>query len=71
MTPDERDAAMREIAGKISVLALGLPVEAAVGGAALFIVAQCELLDDPRFTSMCADKLRTVADLLDPTKDLT
>ena len=69
MSPDERDAAMRDIAGKMSTLCLGMPVQVSVGSAALFIVAQSELVQNPEFSSLCADKLRAVADLIDPKKD--
>lgn len=64
-TPD-RDAIMRDLAHRVSTLANGTPLDLTVGGVVLFVVAQCDLADDPELNKYTARKLRAVADLLDP-----
>lgn len=66
MTPDERDAAMRNLAGAISQTCAGQDVGVAIGAAALYIVVQAGHANDPKFLKATAHKLRHVADLLDP-----
>lgn len=64
----ERDAALRDLAGRFSIVAGGQPIGISVGAAALFVVAQVEIAANPEFTKHTAQKLRQVAELLDPTK---
>lgn len=63
----ERDAALRDLAGRFSIVAGGQPLGISVGAAALFVVAQADLAANPAFSDYAAKKLRQVADLLDPT----
>ena len=62
----ERDAALRNLAGRFSIVAGGQPVGISVGAAALFVVAQVEMAGDAAFAKHTALKLRQVADLLAP-----
>lgn len=66
MSPEERDQTMRDMAHRVSILALGTPLDVTVGGVVLFIVAQCEQVKDPEFDKYVAAKLRAVADVLTP-----
>lgn len=61
-----RDAALRDLAGRFSIVAGGQPVGISVGAAALFVVAQVEMAGDAAFAKHTAQKLRQVADLLAP-----
>ena len=60
----DRDATMRDMAHRISVLANGTPMDLTVGGVVLFLVAQCDNANDPAFDKYVAAKLRAVADVL-------
>lgn len=70
MTPDERDAAMRQLAGRISETCAGQDMGVAIGAACLYIVVQAEQAGTAALMADAAYKLRAVADLLDP-KDPT
>lgn len=65
-TPADRDATMRDIANRVSVLADGTPLDVTVGGLLTFICAQCDHAKNPEFNRYTAGKLRQVADFLDP-----
>lgn len=60
----DRDATMRNMAHRISILAQGTPMDLTVGGVVLFLIAQCDHAQDPAFDKYVAGKLRQVADLL-------
>ena len=62
----ERDAALRDLAGRFSIVAGGQPIGISVGAAALFVVAQVEIAGDAAFAKAAAQKLRQTAALLDP-----
>ena len=66
MSPEERDATTRDIAHRVSVLANRTPIDVTVGGVVLFLVAQCENVKDPEFDKYVTEKLRAVADFVDP-----
>lgn len=62
----ENDAAICAAATAISVAAEGVPMHVGVGAAALYIVMLSEQLSCKDFDQKLAEKLRRVADLLDP-----
>lgn len=66
MTPDERDAAMRQLAGQISETCAAQDMAVAIGAACLYIVVQTEQADNHDFRRAVAHKLRHVANILDP-----
>lgn len=66
MTADERDAALRTLAGAFSQTASGQPLSISVGAAALFVASQCDAAGNPDFDKYVASKLRAVADIVDP-----
>lgn len=59
----ERDAAIRELAGRFSATAAGQPLDISVAAAALFIVAQADHANCPSFNAYVAKQLRRVANL--------
>lgn len=59
----ERDLAIRTLAGRISEISAGQPVDVSIGAAALFIVTQVDHAGDPALTAYAARTLRKVADL--------
>ena len=63
---DDRDQAIRDMAGNLSKAASGHPVDIAIGGAMLFLVAQIDHQAVPGLAEYAAKKLRMVADILDP-----
>ena len=66
MSTLDRDQTMRELARVFSEVASGQPIDLSVGGVVLFLVAQCEHAKDPELDKYVADKLRAVADVLNP-----
>ena len=63
---EQRDESLRDLAFKFSELASGKPLDLTVGGVVLFVVAQCDHIGDPALDKYTAEKLRAVADFLDP-----
>ena len=66
MTPAERDAAMRDIAHRISVLTDGTPIDITVGGCLVMITAQLDRAKNLALDKYVADKFRQIANLIDP-----
>lgn len=67
MSDPERDLKLRQLAANISDTCNGVPLDIAIGAAALFIACLVDLHDElPQFATMAAQKLREVADLIDP-----
>ena len=64
----ERDAAIRELAGRFSETASGQPLDISVAAAALFIVAQADHANNVQFNEYVSTKLRQVAALYDTPK---
>ncbi len=62
----ERDEALRDLAGRFSIVAGGQPLDISVGAAALFVVSQADLAANPEFNLYVARKLLQVADFLAP-----
>lgn len=62
----DRDAIMRDLANRVSVMTGGTPLDVTVGGLLTFICAQCDHAKNPEFNRYTAGKLRQVADFLDP-----
>ena len=62
----DRDAIMRDLANRVSVLADGTPLDVTVGGLLTFICAQCDHANNPEFNRYAAEKMRQVADFLNP-----
>lgn len=62
----ERDAAIRELAGRFSQVAAGQPLDISVAAAALFIVAQADHANCTSFNAYVAKQLRRVANLYPP-----
>ena len=63
----ERDTNTRELAYKISQTLDQQPFDVAVGAAIVFVVTQCDILNRADVNQVVSDKLREIADLLDPT----
>ena len=70
MAPDERDAAMRHLAGQISETCAAQDMGVAIGAACLYIVVQTGQTDNHDFRRAVAHKLRHVADILDPNEPI-
>ncbi|MFA9288190.1 hypothetical protein ACCQ08_25705 [Comamonas sp. SY3] len=60
---DERDTAIRDLAGQFSSLAGGQPLDISVAAAVLFVVAQADHANNPDFNAYVARQLQRVADL--------
>lgn len=61
-----RDEALRTMASDFSKAAGGQPIDISIGGAALFVAAQCEHAKNADLDSYAAARLRLVADILQP-----
>ena len=60
----DKDAAMRELAGKISEVLTGQDLSTAVGAALVWMTAQLDVINDPEANRWAAHKLRQIADVL-------
>lgn len=67
MNDPEREKQIGQLAVKISHLCKGEQLDVAFAAAALFMVCQVDLMtEDTVFTKLAAQKLRAVADIVDP-----
>ena len=64
---EEKDAKIRILAHAISTVVDGQPFDEAVGAAIVFVVTQCDILNRADVNQVVSDKLREIADLLDPS----
>ena len=72
MTPNsDVDTQIQSLSMEISQTCAGAPLDVSVGAALLFAVCQIDLLpDNHAFAKLTAQKMRAVADIIDPeTKD--
>ena len=71
MTDTDTDTQIQRLAMEISQTCAGAPLHVSVGAALLFAVCQIDLLpDNHAFAKLTAQKMRAVADIIDPeTKD--
>lgn len=62
----ERDDAIRTLSAQLTNTAAGHPMDITAAAAALVVALLSDQAKDPDFDRYCADKLRKVANVLDP-----